>query len=88
MNANLELLRADIEDELARLAQLEQVFASVRDKLDLAPEQVSAYDRGAIGYLLHNLQRLRDYLPPHRGLLRERHRPRHLACQRQRRRFR
>lgn len=54
MQANLDLLRADIEDELARLAQLEQVFASVRDKLDLAPEQVSAYDRGAIGYLLHN----------------------------------
>lgn len=54
MTANLELLRADIEDELARLEQLEQVFASVRDKLDLAPEQVSAYDRGAIGYLLHN----------------------------------
>jgi hypothetical protein len=54
MKANLDLLRADIEDELARLAQLEQVFASVRDKLDLAPEQVSAYDRGAIGYLLHN----------------------------------
>jgi hypothetical protein len=54
MKANLDLLRADIEDELARLAQLGQVFASVRDKLDLAPEQVSAYDRGAIGYLLHN----------------------------------
>jgi len=54
MKANLDLLRADIEDELARLAQLEQVFASVRDKLDLAPEQVAAYDRGAIGYLLHN----------------------------------
>ena len=54
MKANLDLLRADIEDELARLAQLEQVFAAVRDKLDLAPEQVSAYDRGAIGYLLHN----------------------------------
>jgi len=54
MQANLDLLRADIEDELARLAQLEQVFASVSDKLDLAPEQVSAYDRGAIGYLLHN----------------------------------
>jgi len=54
MKANVDLLRADIEDELARLAQLEQVFASVRDKLDLAPEQVAAYDRGAIGYLLHN----------------------------------
>jgi hypothetical protein len=54
MQANVELLRADVEDELARMAQLEQVFASVRDKLSLAPEQVPAYDRGAIGYLLHN----------------------------------
>jgi hypothetical protein len=54
MQANVELLRADVEDELARMAQLEQVFATVRDKLSLAPEQVPAYDRGAIGYLLHN----------------------------------
>jgi len=54
MQPNLELLRADVEDELARIAQLEQVFASVRDKLSLGPEQVPAYDRGAIGYLLHS----------------------------------
>jgi|OM-RGC.v1.021757311 hypothetical protein len=54
MQPNLELLRADVQDELARIAQLEQVFASVRDKLSLGPEQVPAYDRGAIGYLLHN----------------------------------
>ena len=54
MQPNFELLRADVEDELARIAQLEQVFASVRAKLTLPPEQVPAYDRGAIGYLLHN----------------------------------
>jgi len=54
MQPNLELLRADVEDELARIAQLEQIFRSVRAKLSLEPEQVQAYDRGAIGYLLHN----------------------------------
>jgi len=54
INPNIELLRADVEDELARIAQLEQVLASVRDRLTLEPEQVPPYDRGAIGYLLHN----------------------------------
>lgn len=54
MSARLELLRADIEEELARLARLEREFAAVRDRLDLDPDQVPSYDRGAIGYLLHN----------------------------------
>lgn len=54
MSARFELLRADIAEELTRLERLGQEFASVRHKLDLGPEQVPSYDRGAIGYLLHN----------------------------------
>ncbi len=54
MPPNVALLRADIEDELAKLEALAQVFATVREKLDLEPAEVSVYDRGAIGYLLHN----------------------------------
>jgi hypothetical protein len=46
MSARLELLKADITDELERL---EQEFARVRPKLELASEQVPVYDRGAIG---------------------------------------
>ncbi|MCG6896899.1 MAG: antitoxin [Thiocapsa sp.] len=54
MPPNIALLRADIEDELAKLEQLAQVFATAREKLDLPPAEISVYDRGAIGYLLHN----------------------------------
>jgi hypothetical protein len=54
MPHNIALLRADIEDELGKLEELAQVFATVREKLDLEPAEVSVYDRGAIGNLLHN----------------------------------
>jgi hypothetical protein len=54
MPHNIALLCADFEDELARLEELARVFATVREKLDLEPVEVSVYDRGAIGYLLHN----------------------------------
>jgi hypothetical protein len=54
MPHNIALLRADIDDELAELEQLAQVVATVRDKLDLQSTEISVYDRGAIGYLLHN----------------------------------
>lgn len=49
-----ELLRADVRDELAKIARLELLFASAEPHLDLPAEAVSDYDRGAIGYLLHN----------------------------------
>jgi hypothetical protein len=54
MKYNLELLKADIEDELRKIARLEESFLRVEPKLDLPAEQVDAYDRGAIGYYLHN----------------------------------
>lgn len=49
-----ELLRADVRDELAKIARLELLFASAEPHLALPAEAVSDYDRGAIGYLLHN----------------------------------
>lgn len=54
MPHDIALLRADIEDELAKLESLARVFATAREKLDQPPNEVSVYDRGAIGYLLHN----------------------------------
>jgi hypothetical protein len=54
MKHNVELLRADIEDELRKIARLEQEFAQATPKLDLPPEEVGGYDRAAIGYFLHN----------------------------------
>ena len=54
MKYNLELLKADIEDELRKITRLEQAFARVEPTLALPAEQVDGYDRGAIGYYLHN----------------------------------
>jgi len=49
-----ELLCADVRDELARIARLEQIFATAEHYLTCEAHAVSDYDRGAIGYLLHN----------------------------------
>ncbi|MBC8430496.1 MAG: antitoxin [Desulfobacterales bacterium] len=54
MKHNLELLKADIYDELEKLEHLEQEFSKVEKMIDLSAEKVSYIDRGAIGYLLHN----------------------------------
>jgi hypothetical protein len=54
MKHNARLLKADIQDELSKIARLEKEFANIKGKLDLEPEKLSFYDRGAIGYLLHN----------------------------------
>jgi hypothetical protein len=54
MARNPELLRADVRDELAKIRRLERLFAAAEPQLALPPDAVSDYDRGAIGYLLHN----------------------------------
>ena len=54
MAYNIELLKADIADELAKIELVVKEFRRVEDKLDLPPDRVSNYDRGAVGYLLHN----------------------------------
>ncbi|MEA3639518.1 MAG: hypothetical protein VBE63_06200 [Lamprobacter sp.] len=54
MARNPQLLRALIEDELKKLARLEQSFQQIEAKLALPPDGVPDYDRGAIGYLLHS----------------------------------
>ncbi len=54
MNYSIELLKADIRDELDKLSRLEKEFQEVRKKLELDADQVPVYDRGAIGYILHS----------------------------------
>ena len=53
MKPNLALLRADVLDELDKVEKITAAMRSVADKLDLPPEDVGLYDRGAIGYLIH-----------------------------------
>ena len=52
MPGNLELLKADIRHELTQLKQLVKEFQSVTEKLK--HEEIPTYDRGTIGYYLHN----------------------------------
>jgi hypothetical protein len=54
MKHNLELLKADINDELAKLTRLRQEFERIKGWLDKPAKEVSQYDRAAIGYYLHS----------------------------------
>lgn len=54
MKYSIELLKSDIRDELEKLNKLEKEFQRVQEKLSLDEHQVPAYDRGAIGYILHS----------------------------------
>lgn len=54
MKYSIELLKSDIRDELEKLSRLEKEFQRIQEKLNLDEHQVPAYDRGAIGYILHS----------------------------------
>ena len=54
MAYNIELLRADIIDELDKINLVTKEFEKIQSKIELTADEVSYYDRGAIGYLLHN----------------------------------
>ena len=53
MKYNIELLSADILDELAKVRRMIEEFASLSKKLDLPPRDITPYDKAAIGYYLH-----------------------------------
>lgn len=54
MKASVALLRADIEDELEKLNKVYEDFLGLKDKLSLSKDDVSIYDKAALGYLLHS----------------------------------
>ncbi|KHE94009.1 MAG: hypothetical protein SCABRO_00208, partial [Candidatus Scalindua brodae] len=54
MKYNIELLKADILDELEKIKRIEREFSLAEKYLEKPEEDVSFYDRGAIGYYLHN----------------------------------
>lgn len=53
MAYNIQLLKADIADEMDRISHVVSEFDRVKEKIDLPSDQVPNYDRGAVGYLLH-----------------------------------
>jgi len=52
MKHEVEILKADIRDELVNLARIKKEFSAVEGELDR--EEMPPYDRGAIGYMLHS----------------------------------
>jgi hypothetical protein len=54
MKYNLELLKADILDEIEKIGFLKLEFSKAIEAVEFKSRPVSFYDRGAIGYLLHN----------------------------------
>ena len=54
MKYSIELLKADIRDELEKLSKLEKEFQAAYEMLGQDKNQIPAYDRGAIGYMLHS----------------------------------
>ncbi len=54
MTGDLELLKADIQDELTKLERLSADFAKIEDLLQRPESDVSFYDRAAVGYYLHS----------------------------------
>ena len=53
MTQNVERLKADIDDELAKLEELRQQFQELRPLLKKPPQDVPFYDRAAMGHYLH-----------------------------------
>lgn len=54
MKYNLELLKADLLDEIEKITRLESEFSKAMKTVGFTSQQISYYDRGAIGYMLHN----------------------------------
>jgi hypothetical protein len=55
MRYNLELLKADILDELEKIERLRKEFSAVEYRIEATSEsEVPFYDRAAIGYYLHS----------------------------------
>ena len=54
MKYNVSLLKADIEDELEKIDMIVAEFNIRKAIVDRDAEEVPFYDRGAIGYMVHN----------------------------------
>jgi len=53
MKYNIELLSADVSDELSRLRRMIDEFTPLSEKLSLPSKEITSYDKAAIGYYLH-----------------------------------
>ena len=54
MRADIELLKADIRDEMSKIEKLYQEFIPMTEKLKLSEDEITNYDKVVIGYFMHN----------------------------------
>ena len=54
MNPKIEILKADIYDELAKIEKIYREFQDLKPKLKLNNKQITNFDKAGIGYYLHN----------------------------------
>jgi len=54
MNPKIEILKADIYDELAKIEKIYGEFQDLKPKLKLNNKQITNFDKAGIGYYLHN----------------------------------
>ena len=54
MKADIELLKADIRDEMGKIKRLYQEFVPMEEKLNLSEDNITNYDKVVIGYFMHN----------------------------------
>ena len=54
MNQRIEILKADLQDELLKIDKLYKEFQILKPKLLMRTDQVNNFDKSAIGYYLHN----------------------------------
>ncbi len=64
MQYHIELLKADILEELHHIRRLEKEFSLSADKLDKSPGEMPFFDRAAIGYFFHSFYHYSDTLTP------------------------
>ncbi len=54
MTRNVELLKADVMDELERIDQIKREFLDIADVMEIPESEVSTFHKGGLGYYLHN----------------------------------
>lgn len=54
MRHDIELLKADVEDELAKISRLDREFEKLERVLDKSEEEITFQEKSALGYLLHS----------------------------------
>ena len=54
MRADIELLKADVRDQMSKLKKVYEDFLPLEEKLKLSEDEINNYDKAVIGYFMHS----------------------------------